>query len=181
LEDTRLRLERLQPVAEQIAKDELDTARVNASNAEARLKAAIAQVAQAQTRVSILTTALAETELRAPFAGRVAARYVGPGAAVTAGTPVLRLTQLDDLILRFGVPEPIARSLKPGLPVAFQAEGLPGELTGRIESLSPEVDTASLLVIVEATAEVPAELEGKLPSGVTGRVTLQTPLLGQHR
>ena len=49
--------------------------------------------------------ALAETELRAPFAGVVTVRHREPGEIVSSGSPVLTIMNRDDRWVRIYVPE----------------------------------------------------------------------------
>jgi multidrug efflux pump subunit AcrA (membrane-fusion protein) len=102
-----------------LAAEELAAADHAAEGARAAHAAATARVQERAAEAQRLRAVLAETELRAPFAGVVAVRYATPGAMVAKATPVLRLVASDDAIVRFAVPETemgrIARAESGGL------------------------------------------------------------------
>lgn len=85
-----------------ISQQELERARAASVKAEARLKQArveldIARVqgpedlAAAQAEVKVISARLAQSELRAPFAGTIAAINLGVGEAIPACTPLIYL------------------------------------------------------------------------------------------
>jgi multidrug efflux pump subunit AcrA (membrane-fusion protein) len=71
--------------------EDLSTARYQHKLAETRLSAVRAQLAEKRSQVEKLRQSNADAEIRAPFDGIVAARYVDPGANVTPATPIVRL------------------------------------------------------------------------------------------
>ncbi len=98
-----------------------------------------------------------DADVRASFAGRVAARYVDPGASVARGAPLLRLIGEDQLILRFAIPEGgEPAGLRLGQRV--QGEGTDQRFHGTVVRVAPEIDSASRMRVVEATLEDPQQL-----------------------
>lgn len=127
-----------------------ELARVNVEGAQARVAVQRARIVQARER-------LAKAALRAPADGRVARRYVTPGALAGPGQPVVRLIGDDTLIVRFATPPAQARSLRAGARVGISTAD--GRAPAVIESVSPEVDPPSGMVIVVAALDASARVK----------------------
>jgi RND family efflux transporter MFP subunit len=130
---------------------------------EATQEAARAEVAKERAQVEILQRALGNTELRAPFAGVVAARLLDPGALVEPGQGILVVNSVDTWI-RFAVPpERIEQyALDATLHVEVEPTGLTA--TAKIRRIAPEVDRPSQTIFVEAEFDpnTPAATSGSL-------------------
>jgi RND family efflux transporter MFP subunit len=166
------RLARREPLAQgvpAISGEELESSRYQDKLAGQRLRAARALVAQKAARVKQLRALVAETELRAPFAGMVAARYVDPGAVVGPQTPIARLINPDDLWVRFAVPEDRSTAIAAGERVQVAIETLTA-VPGVVEKVAPEVDAASRMIVAEAKLELPPSWRGQIRSGLVARV-----------
>ncbi len=111
-----------------------------------------AQLAQARAESAIAAQQLARTQVRAPFAGRVARRIPDPGAMLAPGAPLFVL--VDDSTLEFKAPV-ASRDLgkvKVGASVALVIDALEdARVTGRIARVEPLVDerSRSFQVVVE--------------------------------
>ena len=153
LVEARARLERrrLQHAEQVISGDEMASAEFRERQAAGPgLQIARARVAERRARVEQLQQELADAEIRAPFAGTVAVRYVDTGAAVTRGTPIVRLVGTTDLRIRFAVPENRADGLAVAMPLRIHVDGEGTPYRGEIEKIAPEVESASRMVIAEA-------------------------------
>jgi RND family efflux transporter MFP subunit len=147
--------------------------REEVSSARAVAHAAHAKVLSQRTRIEQLTLALHEAELRAPFAGVVATRYVDPGAVVGPGKPVARLLESGgEPEVRFAVPEEYSRELAVGRGIHVSAPSLPVAIEGQIVSVAPEVASGSRFVFAAARLHLPPTLQPRVSSGVVAHVTL---------
>jgi len=86
----------------------------------AELDKARFQAQAASSKVQSLKESLAETVLRAPFAGLLGLRLVNPGQFLKAGAPVVTLENLQQLFVDFTLPQRDARTLHPGSAVSVQ-------------------------------------------------------------
>ena len=113
-------------------------------SAQVALQVADASLAQAKAEAAIAGQSLARTEVRAPFAGRVAKRVPDPGSMLAAGSPVF--TMVDDSVLEFEA-QVASRDLakvRPGIPVQLSVDALPRErIEGRVARVEPLVDERS--------------------------------------
>jgi RND family efflux transporter MFP subunit len=105
--------------AESLLKTGGITAKDNLS-AQVALQVAEASVAQVKAESAIAAQQLARTEIRAPFAGRVAKRHADPGSMLTSGTRVF--TFVDDAVLEFRAPVPSAQFGKARLGAAVEVQ-----------------------------------------------------------
>jgi multidrug resistance efflux pump len=139
-------------------------ARAQVDGAEAAVTAAEADLARATATLDAANAALADTEVRAPFAGTVVSVEPVVGDRVQPGAPVVRLADLASW--RFETSDlsetSIAR-VREGAPVTITVDGLPGaEIAGTVESVgaygaSTQGDITFRVVVVP-TGEVPAGL-----------------------
>ena len=177
LRDARERSARRARVAEDVSAEELSSARYSAKLGGANLTAAQAKVAEARAHVAQLSESLKMTDIRAPFAGTVAARYKSPGSLVGPSVPILRVIQSQALCVRFAVPIQFARTVVVGMPVNLQIETLTEPLDGKVENVAPEVDAASQMLYVESSLSLASKWMTQLQSGLVVHVTPKTPLL----
>jgi RND family efflux transporter MFP subunit len=118
----------------------LNTARQNYQGV-ATMDAAL-QGSQAQ--VALAKKAVADTEIRAPFAGYISARPVAAGEYVATSTTIATILRITPIKLELRIPETYSASVKLGLSVDASVSGYPSRtFTGRVTALNPQVDTAS--------------------------------------
>jgi RND family efflux transporter MFP subunit len=164
---------------------------INSFEADGRSAQAQVEVAFSKTGVAKAATRVAQAEverikalasyleIRAPFPGVVADRYVDPGQLIVDGTsgkasPLLRLVRADSLRLRFDVPEKETPLLEKGCAVSFVPDSLPGHpFHCAVSRLSGELAKESRTMIAEALVR---NEEGLLTPGMFVRVTLQLDL-----
>jgi multidrug efflux pump subunit AcrA (membrane-fusion protein) len=136
---------------EAFPKEEIRRAEIQKQMAEVSVEGAQARAAVQRARVAQARDRLAKAELRAPADGKVARRYVDPGALAGPGQPVVRLIGDSTLIVRFAAPPEQARSLRAAARLSIATGD--GRVPAVIESVSPEVDPPSGMVIVVAALD----------------------------
>lgn len=109
-----------------------------------------ATVAQRRAEYEIARKLLADSVIRAPFAGTVQARLAGVGEYVAAGTPIVTLVQADPLRLRLDVPERESGSVRVGQPVRVSVEGDTRAYVGTVTRVSPAILEDNRMLRVEA-------------------------------
>lgn len=138
---------------------EVQRARVDALRMQIGVQGA--QAAEAKARVALLEKRLAESVVVAPFAGRVAERYMDPGAIVGAGARLVKLVAERPLWLRFEVPEHDVPLVKVGAEVTVGTRGEAGEVKAEVRGLAGEVARDRRVALAEAVVSDPPE--GWLP------------------
>ena len=128
------------------------------------------QLEQAQTQLTQAERALADADIKAPFAGEIAALNTEIGEFVGAGSPAFTLVSTDKQLARFSVPPQDAqRLLSDGLVyVSYGGLDYAAQITR-----SSEVPGQSRLV--EITAEIyPSET--RIPTGAVAEVDYDVEL-----
>jgi RND family efflux transporter MFP subunit len=139
--------------------------------AQVQQQVAEASLAQARAEVAIAGQALARTQVRAPFAGRVAKRFPDPGAMLAPGVPLFTL--VDDSVFEFraSVASKDWAKVKAGAAAELAIDALGGaRVEGRIARVEPLVDerSRSFRVVVEVPGR--ADLVGGLFARAVVRV-----------
>ena len=105
----------------------------------------------ARARVKLAQKALADTVVRAPFAGVVGERLVSVGDYVTRGTKVVSILRIDPLRVELTVPEQYVSAVAAGRAVTFEVDAYPGEtFTGQLRYVSPSVTAETRALTIEA-------------------------------
>jgi len=132
-----------------ISEQEFDRAVSEWRMAQANREAAAKQLALAEKH-------LADTTLRSPVDGFVAARHVAVGQYVTPYAPVMELVVVDPLKLRLDVPERFAGAIREGLSATVELEAFPGEqFTATVTRVGSALDAATRTLPVESTVANP--------------------------
>ncbi|MBI4264042.1 MAG: efflux RND transporter periplasmic adaptor subunit [Acidobacteria bacterium] len=146
------------------ARRQYDIARNNAEQLYQSLLAA-------RARLTVARKALADTVVKAPFAGVVELRLVSTGDYVTRGTKVASVMRINPMRVELTVPQQLLASVAPGRAVALQVDAYPGRsFTGRVRYVSPALKTDSRALVVEAV--VPNE-HGELKPGLFATAQLE--------
>jgi multidrug efflux system membrane fusion protein len=107
---------------------------------ESTLKAAQAQLEQAQAQLSSQGNQARYTTLVADVSGIITAVEAEVGQVVTAGLPVVRIAADGPRDVVFSVPEDKVAALSAGTDVAVQQWASTGRLTGRIREVAASAD-----------------------------------------
>lgn len=123
-----------------------------------------------EAMVSVAQARLADTIVRAPFAGRIGLRRVSLGSLVGPGTVITTLDDTKTIKLDFDLPEVYLSRVEPGLTVKARSAAWPGqEFVGTVSSVDTRVDPVSRTVRVRSAMPNP---EGRLLPGMFLTVTL---------
>jgi membrane fusion protein, multidrug efflux system len=126
---------------------------------EATLKAAQAQLDQAQVQLKSQGNQAGYATLVADVSGIITAVEAEPGQVVSAGTPVVRIAQDGPRDVVFSVPEDRVGQLKVGATVAIKRWADTGDMQGRVREIGASADpvtrTFPVKVAVDA-ASAPA-------------------------
>jgi RND family efflux transporter MFP subunit len=107
-----------------------------------------------RVRAAEAVQTVADSAIRAPFAGIVAERFVHVGDYVHADTRVVTLLVDDPLRLELTVPEANVGSVHPGLIVSFETVALPGRtFSAIVKFMGGEIREATRDLVVEAVTD----------------------------
>jgi membrane fusion protein (multidrug efflux system) len=108
----------------------------------------------ARARAAEAMQTVADSTIRAPFAGVIAERFVHVGDYVHADTRVVTLLVDDPLRLELTVPEANVGGVHPGLTVSFGTVSVPGRaFTATVKYMGGEIRQATRDLVVEAVTD----------------------------
>jgi membrane fusion protein (multidrug efflux system) len=137
---------------------------------ESQLEQLEAQRDADRAAVKAAEARLAQTVIRAPFAGQLGLRRVSLGSIVSPSTIITTLDDTSRIKLDFDVPEVFLSRLEPGLVVTAHSAAWPDtRFQGKVTSIDTRVDPVSRTVTVRAL--LPNE-DGHLLPGMFLTVTL---------
>lgn len=150
---------------------------VRAENLFARRSITKQQMLDATTNRDVARARLASAELeldksrvRAPWAGRIAARRVEVGDYVVPGQPVAELVDISRLKVRAPARAADAPFLAVGAPVTIRVDAFPGEtFPGHVARIDAELDPESRTLTLEVEIANPGE---RLRPGLPARLEL---------
>lgn len=173
---------RIQSLLEQrvVSQSEFDQRRTQTEAARQQLEVAKNGAAQqyqalqaARARVTLAQKALADTVVRAPFAGVVAERLVSVGDYVNKGMRVAVVVRVDPLRVQLTVPAQFSAAVGMGQPVAFEVDAYPGRtFEGRVRYVSPALEANQRALIIEA---VVANAKFELKPGLFATARIEQP------
>ncbi len=142
--------------AQVITKEQLDHAKYKAESDQWDVKRVQELLVNAQNTERSLELELEKTQIRAPFDGVIARRYVRAGESVIRDQRLFWITATSPMRVRVTLPARFIGQVKPGSTVSvFSAESTQaGEYSARVLQVSPVVDPSS------DTIEVLAQLSG---------------------
>ncbi|WP_139296402.1 HlyD family secretion protein, partial [Pseudomonas aeruginosa] len=116
------------------ARDVLKSRRREAEAALAQRQAELQEAAAAR---ELARHALDDTEIRAPFAGRVGQRKVRLRQYVTPGLPLLAVVPLEQAYVVANYKETQLERIRPGQPVELEVDTFGRRWRGRVDSVAP--------------------------------------------
>lgn len=163
-----------------VSRSEYDQRRTRVEAARQQLEAKRHQAQQdlrsyeaALARVALARKALADTTIRAPFAGLVAERLVGTGDFVGVGTRVATIVRIRPLRVALTVPEALVSRVAVEQPVRVRVDAYPDRVfTGAVRHVSPALSANQRALTVEAI--LPNE-DGLLKPGLFATADLVLP------
>lgn len=102
------------------------------------VRTAQAQVSSAQAAVELARVAVNDTQIRAPFSGRVSGRPLQSGTIVSPGMTIVRIVGGQGSYFEGQIPENGVRFVSAGKPVKVSVDALPGQaFNGAVLAVSP--------------------------------------------
>jgi HlyD family secretion protein len=133
------------------------------------LKSAAGQLESAKGKYLGATAQLSYSEIRSPINGVIADRPLYPGEMAAAGTPLLTVMDVSQVVARAHIPQPDAALLKLGDKATISAPGDDQPTDGKITVISPALDPNSTTVEVWVQAKNP---EQRLKPGTSIQVSM---------
>jgi HlyD family secretion protein len=133
------------------------------------LKIAEAQLNAAKGDAANTAAQLSYTKITSPINGVVTDRPFYPGETAPAGTPLITVMDLSEIVARSHISQQEASHLKAGDPATIMVPGQSGVVKGKVTLVSPALDPNSTTVEVWVTAPNPGD---RLKPGGSVRVSM---------
>lgn len=172
LEQTQQRLNQVKQLHQQkfASRSDLDSAQRQRDIAAAQVdsaKAAVEQIQQQQKNATVV----------APFAGRIAERFIDEGQLVSAGTPLIKIIEVDRLELEALVPTNEVFTIAIDQVVKFTVSGDTHIYTGVVQRINPQARSENRRVPIYIDVD---NARGRLLAGmfVQGKIKNSKETLG---
>lgn len=137
---------------------------------EAQLsKSAKGQLESAQGKFQGAEAQLQYSEIRSPISGVITDRPLYPGEMAAAGTPLLTIMDISQVVARAHIPQTEAVLLKRGDTATLSAPGLDAPIPGKVVLVSPALDPNSTTVEIWVQCKNPQEV---LRPGTSGEISM---------
>jgi HlyD family secretion protein len=137
---------------------------------EAQLsKSAKGQLESAQGKFQGAEAQLQYSEIRSPISGVITDRPLYPGEMAAAGTPLLTIMDISQVVARAHIPQTEAMLLKRGNTATLRAPGLEQAIAGKVVLVSPALDPNSTTVEIWVQGKNPKEA---LRPGTSAEITM---------
>jgi HlyD family secretion protein len=133
------------------------------------LKVAEGQLTAAQGKTASSEAQLSYARIVSPIDGVVTDRPIYPGETAPAGSPILTVMDLSQVIARAHISQQEAAQLRIGNPATISVPGQGGDIHGKVTLVSPALDPNSTTIEVWVEAANPG---GRLRAGTSVRVAI---------
>jgi len=171
VDDAKRNFERMQMLFEKKDGSSPSISKKCYESAELAYKQALTQLKLQEQTLQRAEHTLEESIIKAPYSGVITNRTIHPGAPVQALQPVgLQIEHIDTLYVEFSIPQHYFSKVHKGHKITLELENQQ-PFTGKIQSLSPNVDKQSRALTCRAIIE---NKDHTIPSGAT--VKIQIPV-----
>jgi HlyD family secretion protein len=139
----------------ELAQKHLDS--LNAVGKQAALQSAAGHLASAQGKYAGAAAQLSYSEIRSPINGVVTERPLYPGEMAAAGTPLVTVMNISEVIAKAHIPQVSAALLKVGDKAEIDVPGMDKPFPGKVTVVSPALDSGSTTVEVWVQVKNPGE------------------------
>lgn len=141
--------------------------------AQATVDQNMSEMKVAQANIARVQALIAQKLVKAPFTGSLGVRQVDVGQYLSAGTPIVTLTDLDTLHVNFTLPEQARSALAVGQPVEFRVDAFQDRVfKATLTTIEPQIDPTTRNIKLQATLDNPGHL---LLPGMFAAARVQLP------
>ena len=136
------------------AQQQLEGARNAARQNNEAIKSAQAAVESSRTQIGLAEQAIADTVIRAPFAGFISNRPVAVGEYVSSASIVATILRTNPIKVQLQISEASVPYVSIGRSVAIEVDAYKDrKFSGTVTAVNPAIDPGSRSVVVEASIQ----------------------------
>ena len=144
-------------------------AALQAGGKQRQLRSASGELTAAKGKYLGAASQLSYSEIRSPIDGVVTERPLYPGEMAPAGTPLVTVMDISQVIAKAHIPQAEAALLKAGDAATLEVPGSEAEVSGKVTLVSPALDIDSTTVEIWIQAPNPSRA---LKPGTTVRLSI---------
>ncbi len=119
----------------------------------------LSDLAIARAGIARSQAVISQKLVRAPFTGELGVRQVDVGQYLSAGTPIVTLTDLDTLHIDFTLPEQVRAQLAVGQTVQVRVDAFKDKVfDAKLTTIEPQLDPEMRSIKLQATLDNPDHL-----------------------
>lgn len=132
------------------------------------IRAALAQVKQAEAALQAISVTEEYTTIVAPVTGTVALKSVNPGEVVAAGQPLFSVANLDDVWLNARIEETKVGKVQVGQTVEYTIDAYPQQtFTGKVYEIGSATNSVFALIPTENASGNFTKVTQRIPIKIT--------------
>ncbi len=121
-------------------------------NVQSTVDVAQASLQAAQSQTTIAQRALADAQVRAPFAGIVAQRMVNLGEKISSDQPLMQIVELSKMEMEAQIPVNEISYVKIGQEITLTVDGFGSRtFSGKVERINPSTEAGSRAISIYLT------------------------------
>lgn len=137
-----------------------------------QVRSAQATVQSARAQVEVAQQAISDSQIRAPFSGRISGKPAQAGQIAGPGTTIATIVGVGGNYFEGDVPENEITKVQPGKPVTIRITAIPGKtFSGHVAAISPQGSDVGRLFKVRISLD---SMSSEIKPGMfaTGQITL---------
>ncbi|NBC28334.1 MAG: efflux RND transporter periplasmic adaptor subunit [Bacteroidetes bacterium] len=106
-----------------------------------------------RSELDLINARINQTEIRAPFSGRIGLKYVSEGSYISPNSRIATLQALDRVKIDFSVPERYMARVSEGDKITFTVQGIDSTFTGEVYAIEPRINRETRTIQLRARSE----------------------------
>ncbi|REL25019.1 efflux RND transporter periplasmic adaptor subunit [Rhodohalobacter sp. SW132] len=103
-----------------------------------------------RSEIELIGARIDQTELKAPFSGKVGLKYISTGSYISPGTRIATLQEIDPIKIDFSIPERYLARVDVGDKIQFNVQGYDSTFAGEVYAIEPRINTETRTLQVRA-------------------------------
>ena len=113
----------------------------------------LAELNNLRAEIDLVKSQIQETEIRAPFSGKLGISSIAKGSYISAGTPIVRLQQNEYVNIDFFIPENLAHELKIGDSIYFEVAQNKNKYNATIIAINSKIESDTRQLMIRASSK----------------------------
>ena len=106
-----------------------------------------------RAELDLINARIDQTEIRAPFSGKVGLKYVSEGSYISPNLQIATLQALDRVKIDFSIPERYIARVSEGDKMTFTVQGVDSTFTGEVYAIEPRISRETRTIQIRARSE----------------------------